>query len=579
MKFIQLVRHALGRALRWLRHAPHAMGWVWLGAMAVMALCLAAGYHGSFMPRTPSNVKELPGNWSPPPTGAYVFLYLLSYLRLFVLVGGVVYHAYAIRSYPDARRMLRPTWIASGTLTLWALATNFYERWEQTRVGVIGEEISHIAFAIQIILMVGLLLSPPFMILYYLRSRIMERYTMRNLLQPLIFCFIAFVTLWIVMDLKDHLEDFRENIRDGKIGWSDVLWFYVKLIPAIYVTVAPVTLLLATLYSLGKMSRANELISMLGAGRSLGQVLRPFFVVAAYASFLGVVANYHWAPMAEGNKQKLLEDVKEHIKQDILVMGLVYRNNEDRRTWFIGIVPSDLRRESLRRIEVRQEDAHGKLVKAWFARSAVWWPDQRIWSFYTGAEVVYENGVNVARKPFDFDGAGKNRKDETNWTETPWILMSGSLSPEYLGVPQLISFMSANSAYGSRKLAPYMTHLFYRFALPMQTLVVVLIAAPLGVVFSRRGLLGGVAGSIFIFFTLLFIDHLFLNLGKGRHMPSFLAVWMPHVILGSVGAYLYQLRAQNRELPKLSLREIPQAALGLWQAARSRLVRARADAS
>lgn len=130
------------------------------------------------------------------------------------------------------------------------------------------------------------------------------------------------------------------------------------------------------------------------------------------------------------------------------------------------------------------------------------------------------------------------------------MLMSNSLSPEFLGVPQLISYLSANRAYGPVKLAPYLTHLFYRFALPMQAFVVVLVAAPLGVVFSRRGMLGGVAGSIFIFFTLLFIDHLFLNLGKGRHMPAFIAVWMPHLILGSVGLYLYRLRSENRDLPK-----------------------------
>jgi lipopolysaccharide export LptBFGC system permease protein LptF len=383
------------------------------------------------------------------------------------------------------------------------------------------------------------------MLLYYLRSRIMERYALRNLLQPLLFCFIAFVTLWIVMDLKDHLDNFRDN----NIGRTEILMFYIKLLPTIYVTVAPVTLLLATLYSLGKMSRANEIISMLGAGRSLGQVLRPFFIVGGYVSFLGMVANYYWAPMAEGNKKKLLEDVREHMKQDVLVMGLVYRNNEDHRSWYVGVVPSDLRSDRMRHIEVRQEDDKGHLVKAWFSRSVAWWPENRVWTFNNGGEVTYENGIIVGMKSFLTEG-GANRLDQTDWKETPWMLMSNSLSPEFLGVPQLITYLTANRSYGPLKLAPYFTHLFYRFALPMQAFVVVLVAAPLGVVFSRRGMLGGVAGSIFIFFTLLFIDHLFLNLGKGRHMPAILSVWMPHLILGSVGLYLYQLRAQNRELPK-----------------------------
>ncbi len=545
MKVLQSVVNLLSAVLRWLRTSPDAMSWVWLWAAGMMFLCIRAGYHESFMPRTPANVMELPKNWQPPPVGAYVFLYLLAYLRLFLLIGGVVYHACVIRVFPDVRRMLRPTWIASSVLTLWALATSFYDRWEQSRVGVIGEEFSNVAFAIQILLMAGLLMSPPFILLYYLRSRLMERYVLRNMLQPLIFCFVAFVTLWIVMDLKDHLDNFREN----SIGAGEILFFYIKQLPTIYVTVAPVTLLLATLYSLGKMSRANEIISMLGAGRSLGQVLRPFFVVGAYASFLGMVANYHWAPMVEGNKEKLLENVKEHMAQDILVMNLVYRNSEDRRTWFVGVVPGDLRRDRMRHIEVRQENEKGQLVKAWFSRSIAWQPENHLWAFYNGAEISYENGSIVGMRNF-LNEDGANRLEQPDWKETPWMLMSDSLSPEFLGVPQLISYLSANRTYGARKLAPYLTHLFYRFALPLQAFVVVLVAAPLGVVFSRRGMLGGVAGSIFIFFTLLFIDHLFLNLGKGRHLPAFIAVWMPHLILGSVGLYLYQLRSHNRDLPK-----------------------------
>jgi lipopolysaccharide export LptBFGC system permease protein LptF len=224
----------------------------------------------------------------------------------------------------------------------------------------------------------------------------------------------------------------------------------------------------------------------------------------------------------------------------------------------------------MRRVVVREEDGHGHLTKAWFARSAIWWPDDRVWSFFTGVQVSYKNGEPDAMKQFDFDGTGKNRKDEEGWSETPWILMSGALQPDFLGVPQLISYMRANQAYGTAKLAPFRTHLFYRFAQPWQAFIVVLAAAPLGVVFSRRGMLGGVAGSIFIFFFLIFIDHLFLNLGKGRHLPASLSVWMPHLILGGFGIYLFKLRSQNRDLPRLKLRALIDGAASLWRVLRQR---------
>ena len=96
-------------------------------------------------------------------------------------------------------------------------------------------------------------------------------------------------------------------------------------------------------------------------------------------------------------------------------------------------------------------------------------------------------------------------------------------------------------------------------------MILVLVAAPLGVVFSRRGMLGGVASSVFIFFILIFIDSFFLNLGKGAHMAPYLAVWMPHILLGCVGGVLFYFRSQGRDFPKLtSLASLADSGKFLW---------------
>lgn len=570
MNFLMPVLEPLARwsgvAWRWLRHAPNAGIYSVLAALVVVFLSHMAGYHENFLPQTP-DVMDIPKSWVPPSEGVTIALYFLAYMRLFVLVGGVVYHIYILRAYPDPQKMIRPTWIACAYLALWALASQIYGSWEAQHMNSTGEVFSTTAFAFQLVLVLGLLLTPPLMLGYYARSKIMERYVMRLFLQPLIFCFVAFFTLWIVMDLLDNMADFQEN----KISKGQIAMFYLKMIPFVYVTVAPITLLLATVYVLGRMSRTNELISMLGAGKSMGQVLRPIYIAGCYAAFLGMAANYHWAPTSAGNQEKLLEAVKERINQNILVMGLMYRNQEAKRTWFVGTVPSDMMRDKIRRIEIRQEDEKGRLQKAWFAKSATWWADGSVWSLYQGAEATYENGQIVSIKPFDFDGEGYSRHDLVGWSETPWILMSGSLAPDFLGVPDLISFIRANSDYGKKKLAPFWTHLFYRFALPWQCIVVVMFAAPLAVVFSRRGLVGGIANAVIMFFVLMFLDNLFLNLGKSGRLPSFVAVWLPHVCLGSLGYYLYRLRSANKELPSLSLDNIRGLVQETWDWVRQRL--------
>src|SRR6185295_13250651 len=99
------------------------------------------------------------------------------------------------------------------------------------------------------------------------------------------------------------------------------------------------------------------------------------------------------------------------------------------------------------------------------------------------------------------------------------------------------------------RLAPFATHLHYRFALPWTCLVVVFLAAPLGVGYSRRGVLASVAGAVILVFSMNFLINFFLALGEGDRIPSWIAAWTPNLVFGAIGLYLLYLRAANKDAP------------------------------
>jgi lipopolysaccharide export system permease protein len=84
--------------------------------------------------------------------------------------------------------------------------------------------------------------------------------------------------------------------------------------------------------------------------------------------------------------------------------------------------------------------------------------------------------------------------------------------------------------------------------------VVVFIAAPLGIVFSRRGVLAGVASSLFIFFAMILLRYLFLALGKGSRVDPFVAAWLPNAAFLALGFLMLYIRSTNRDLPKFRVR-------------------------
>ena len=121
-----------------------------------------------------------------------------------------------------------------------------------------------------------------------------DRYITRNFLQAYLYCIIGFISIWLIFDISDSISTFL----DQHFGFGRVLEFYATQIPQILVILLPVSLLLALLFVLGRMSRANEIVSMLTAGIGLIRVLTPLFLLAILTTAICFVLNYSVAPLA-----------------------------------------------------------------------------------------------------------------------------------------------------------------------------------------------------------------------------------------------------------------------------------------
>ena len=60
-----------------------------------------------------------------------------------------------------------------------------------------------------------------------------------------------------------------------------------------------------------------------------------------------------------------------------------------------------------------------------------------------------------------------------------------------IGIPGLISWLNGHPADSHEHRETYLTQWHHRWAQPFNCLVVVMLATPLGVVFSKRGTTGG----------------------------------------------------------------------------------------
>ena len=375
--------------------------------------------------------------------------------------------------------------------------------------------------------------------------KLLDRYVLRNFIEPFLLCFFGFLAIWMIFDLSDNVTDFLQ----AKASLKTVLAFYATQAPQIVLISLPVGLLLALLFSLSRMSRFNEIISMLTAGRSVTRLLLPLIVVAALISGALVALNYELAPKAEAVRKRALEQISRGRKQGEAeaVEGYLFRDRMNGRTWFIRkFRPNSSEANRLDGVHITQQDSAGRIVKKWYAATALYELRSRTWSLMRGMAVEFnEQGDEVKRDNFTSDF--RVIKD---WNETPWRIASSHQQPQNLTVPQLRDYLVYNSDFPAAQLAPYQTYLHHRFAFPMQCLVVVFLAGPLAIVFSRQGVVGGVAAAMLLYAGLLLSTYLFLALGKGARIDPILAAWIPNGFFFLLGLTLLYLRGSNREWPK-----------------------------
>jgi LPS export ABC transporter permease LptG len=369
--------------------------------------------------------------------------------------------------------------------------------------------------------------------------RLLDRYIVRNFLQVYFYCIAGFISIWLIFDISDNISTFI----DERIGLLLAVRYYATQVPQVFIILLPVSLLLALLFTLGRMSRANEIVSMLTAGVSLPRVLLPLIGMGLLTVAANMALNYSLAPHGELARKAFLSEAQ--ARPERFIEGQIFRNRTDARTWFIQNFR--LGSNTFNNVQVLQQDAGDNIVTNYVATRAFYRPETRTWDLENVKVVQYDRTGNITSEQI------YPSLTIQHWSETPFRLGSANVRAEFLSLPELWEYLRFNADFPATLLAPFRTHFQYRLALPWTCLVVVCIAAPLGIGYSRRGVLSSVAAAVVLVFSMNFLVHLFLALGEGDRVSPWVAAWTPNLLFAAIGLYLLYLRASNREAPGFHL--------------------------
>lgn len=393
----------------------------------------------------------------------------------------------------------------------------------------------------------GLCFLPTIAGMIYALGGSMDRYIAREFGGIFGICLTALVMIWLLMDLADKIGDFSES----KEMLKTIFRFYITRSPAVLLLLLPYSLLLALLYSLGKLSANREFIAMIQSGRSVMRITMPLIFAGVFLALITLGLNYHWAPIAEGSVNDILAEAEGKPKTD--ADNVLFRNPENRRLWQIGSFPDDYEKgKSLEDVEVTTTRADRTLESRLSAKRASWNRENREWSF---EEPLVSHFSPDEPPVFTNHAAPLVIKD---WSETPWQLIKPGLEAKYLGIPDLTSWLNGSSKVTQfADSAPYLTQWHYRIALPLSCVVTVLLATPLGIHFSRRGAGGGVFMAVVLSGLMLLVTTISLAIGEADLIRPIYAAWLPNLGFALLGLYLFRRRITGQPIYLILKRLLP----------------------
>lgn len=494
---------------------------------------------------TPEALQEIPAFAPLVWQGIGVFFSLVAFLTSLWVRGGTSAHAER-----RGKLIVISLWMAAAAaLCAWLPSDVLATQQAISGKALAGENPSIPAYLGQLFLIALLILSVPAAAMLYFRLSLMDRYVVHSFLSPFLLCLFSFIAIWVIADITDNGPAF------GGMTPAGVLQFYVIQVPFVILFVMPIAVLLSGLASLSKLSKSNELISMIGAGRSVFRILIPIFVAGIYASLISLAFKYEWAPVSVGYKEAMMEaalrnlkseETGEEITEDLWAKrGWMHVNEVDRRTWFVGRIPLKLS-DDMADVVVWKLTPDGYPERVWKAERARWLAevDPPRWELQNVDVYTYDSEHIPRIERFEI-------LPIENWSETPWKVLSSSQNPEYLGIPGLTMYLNANAEMDDVSLAAFRTNWWYVFAEPLSCLALILVAAPLGIQYSRRASMAGVTGAIIIFALMYLMRGTFLALGQRGTFNPMLAAWGTNLFVGVIGCFMLWFRAQNREIPKL----------------------------
>ncbi len=353
---------------------------------------------------------------------------------------------------------------------------------------------------------------------------LMDKYILKGFFQKLFSTTLAFIVIFIVVDIIDHLDKFI----DSSMPAVAILKYYIYTIPWFISIGFPMAILLSTVFTLSLLQKHSELTALKASGIGVNRVAIPLLLMGFLFSFISfhfdnevVTSNYQKRILLEEKYRLRSSSSKNVKKRDI------YRQLDSQSVL------------SIKRFQSSNQTAYGvsiqtfenqDVIKRLDANKMVWNEADQKWNIEKYSQRKWANNQII------FDAS----KIDTSLSLgiTPLDLTRETGKPEEMNYNELKLFVDKikqNSINEPR----WEVNLHFKTALAGTSFLMVLFGIPLAIRKPRSSLAMGIGlsiGVIFLYYAALKFGQ---TLGYKGVLSPFISVWWANISFFCVGVYLF----------------------------------------
>ncbi|MCF7805642.1 MAG: LptF/LptG family permease [Candidatus Marinimicrobia bacterium] len=347
--------------------------------------------------------------------------------------------------------------------------------------------------------------------------KLLDKYLLRKFIALFLYSMIAFLTIFLIVDVVENVDKFI----DAGLNRSQILTYYVLNVPFFISTALPMSMLIASIFSIGTLSRNNELTAMKASGVSLYRITAPLLIFAFFMS----CGSFVFDDQVKVHTDRKLEEYKDQYinkrppkqnlqRNDIFIQDTPERNLVIDRFNGNSMVGNQTSIQYLESGRITKRIDAEKIF--YIDSSSSWFVTDYVVRTFTkqNSERVVESSpgtLNVALQV------------------KPQEILKEALDPAKMDYGELSEFIEQLRSLGidPRK---WEVNLYYKIAFAFTNFVVVLFGLPLVATQRKGGLAFGAGLSLFIIFTYYAIIKVGQVMGFQGLLPPMLSVWMGNII-------------------------------------------------